>query len=219
MASPTFLKCQEDGCDTTIIGIGAQKVNKVMAFHTQLQIHRGHLHTYSPAAPGTACVPCIKCLEDGCELMIIGVDAGRLMDYHANAEHRISFGETGMGTLPDEILIKILGYLVPNCKVCFHNWDILKLGSVCKWLNRLIKAEGWYRTILPKESSGCYWLMPNEKSCSPRQTLPKLKEIITNTDYCYLLKQMLQDINIKYHLINRPLMFSTPSKTSLEKAN
>ena len=195
MASPTCLKCQEDGCDTTVIGFGAQKVKKVMAFHTQLQIHRGHLDENSPAAPGAASLPCIKCLEDGCELMIIGVNAGRLMESHADAEHRISFEETSMGKLPNEIKIKIIGYLVPDCKVCFHhNWDILKLGSVCKGLNLLIKAEGWYRSILPEESSGCYWLMPNEKSCSPRQTLPKLKEIITNTDYCYLMKQMLQTI-------------------------
>ena len=58
-----------------------------------------------------------------------------------------SFEDTNLGRLPPEILLMILGYVVPNCKECFRQRDLLQLGMVCKRLYELTKTADLYREI------------------------------------------------------------------------
>lgn len=73
------------------------------------------------------------------------VDPAELMSVH-NTDS-MSFEETNLGRLPPEILLKIFGYVVPNCKNCFRQRDLLKMGMVCKNLNELTKTSDLYREI------------------------------------------------------------------------
>ena len=66
---------------------------------------------------------------------------------HNNFTHRITFEETELGRLPLEILLKILGYVTPDCKSCFLQRDLLRLGSVCKKLNEIMKAPDLYKEM------------------------------------------------------------------------
>ena len=66
---------------------------------------------------------------------------------HKDLKHRKSFEKTQLGSLPQEILIMILGYVVPDCNKCFLQRDLLKLGSVCKKLNELVKISDLYKEI------------------------------------------------------------------------
>ena len=58
-----------------------------------------------------------------------------------------SFEDTNLGRLPPEILLKILADVVPNCKECFRQRDLLKLCMVCKRLYQLTKTADLYREI------------------------------------------------------------------------
>ena len=63
------------------------------------------------------------------------------MNLHKQLRHN------NLRRLPNEILVKIIGYVVPDCKDCFQQREILKLSSVSKWFNELVKAADFYREI------------------------------------------------------------------------
>ena len=91
-----------------------------------------------------------KCPMESCEMFMSGVSEAEWLEYlpiHKKLAHRNTFEETELGRLPPEILLKILGYIVPDCKRCFLQRDLLKLGSVCKRLNEIIKAPDLYKEI------------------------------------------------------------------------
>ena len=81
---------------------------------------------------------------------ISGVNAEELTEMilvHKRVNHRKNFECTQLGRLPPEILLKILGYVVPDCEKCFLQRDLMRLGSVCKKLNRLTKTADLYKEI------------------------------------------------------------------------
>merc|ERR1711884_94396 len=49
--------------------------------------------------------------------------------------------------MPPEIMLKILGYITPDCKKCFLQRDLLKLGLVCKEFKRLAESADFYKEI------------------------------------------------------------------------
>ena len=90
-------------------------------------------------------IPSLKCPEKGCDFTVIGHDVEELMEclqVHKHSKHFFN-----LGGLPNEILIKILGYVVPECKDCFQQRDIIKLASVSKRLNGLVRAPDFYRIL------------------------------------------------------------------------
>ena len=87
-----------------------------------------------------------KCPEGDCNVTMIGQgeDATELTEFmslchNKYSKHRKNFEHTDLGRLPPEILIKILGYVVQDCKKCYHQRYRLGVGSVCKKLNQLAK--------------------------------------------------------------------------------
>ena len=91
-----------------------------------------------------------KCPEDGCPLVISGVNSEELADIvqvHKRVIHRKIFEETRLGKLPPEIMLKILRYVTPDCRKCFRQRDLLRLGTVCKKLNQLTKTADLFREI------------------------------------------------------------------------
>ena len=91
-----------------------------------------------------------KCPEDGCPIDASGVNDEELTEIilvHKKVKHRKSFEYTHLGMLPPEIMLMILGYVVPDCKNCFLQRDLLRLGSVCKRLNKLTKTADLYKDI------------------------------------------------------------------------
>ena len=81
---------------------------------------------------------------------MIGEDTAELQEYmelHRASKHRKILEYTVLGNLPTEILLKILGYVTPDCKDCFQQREIIKLGAVCKRLNELVKAPELYKEI------------------------------------------------------------------------
>ena len=104
-----------------------------------------------------------KCPEDGCPMDISGVDAEELTDFllvHKRVKHRKSFECTPLGMLPPEIMLKILGYVIPDCRKCFLQRDLMRLGLVCKKLNQLTKTADFYMDI--KMTDECCPLPPAE---------------------------------------------------------
>ena len=86
----------------------------------------------------------LGCPEKGCEVRVIGYDAEELTEmlkFHKHSKH------WNLGRLPNEILIKILGHVVPDCKECFRQREILRLGSVSKRFYELTRAAVLYRDI------------------------------------------------------------------------
>ena len=96
--------------------------------------------------------PSFRCPEQGCKMFIGGVSEAEwveLWQIHKDLNHRKTFKETDFGKLPPEILLKILQYIIPDCKErCFIQQDLLKLGLVCKELNEAVKAPELYREII-----------------------------------------------------------------------
>ena len=91
-----------------------------------------------------------KCPKDGCHMTVTGVsieELAQVMSLHMDLNHRESFENTALGRLPIEILLKILRYVIPDSKKCFQQRSILKLGTVCKKFNELIKVSDLYREI------------------------------------------------------------------------
>ena len=83
-------------------------------------------------------------------MVISGVNADELEDIilvHKRVIHRKIFEETRLGKLPPEIMLKILGYVTPDCRKCFRQRDLLRLGTVCKKLNQLTKTADLFREI------------------------------------------------------------------------
>ena len=83
-------------------------------------------------------------------MVISGVNAEELADIiqvHKRVSHRKTFEETRLGKLPPEIMLKILGYVTPDCRKCFRQRDLLRLGTVCKKLNQLTKTADLFREI------------------------------------------------------------------------
>ena len=91
-----------------------------------------------------ASIPSLKCPEKGCDLMVTGHDIDKLMEFLKVHKHNKHWN---IGRLPNEILFKILGYLVPDCEDCFQQREILKLASVSKRFNELVKAPDFYKEI------------------------------------------------------------------------
>ena len=111
--------------------------------------------------------PSFRCPEQGCKMFMGGVSEAEwveLWQIHKDLNHRKTFKETDFGKLPPEILLKILQYIIPDCKRCFIQrdllklglvckercfiqQDLLKLGLVCKELNEAVKAPELYREI------------------------------------------------------------------------
>ena len=94
----------------------------------------------------------LKCPEYGCYFMVSGQeqDAAELTEFmstHKYSKHSKNFADTVLGRLPPEILLMILGYVVPDCKNCFRQRYLLNLGLVCKKLNQLTKAAEFYREV------------------------------------------------------------------------
>ena len=79
-----------------------------------------------------------------CEVIVSGHDTEDLTEMLTLHKHSKL---CNLGRLPNEILIKIFGYVVPNCKTCFRQREILRLGSVSKRFNELIKSAELYREI------------------------------------------------------------------------
>ena len=77
--------------------------------------------------------PSFRCPEQGCKMFMGGVSEAEwveLLLVHKDLNHRNTFKETNLGKLPPEILLKILQYIIPDCKRCFIQRDLLKLGLV-----------------------------------------------------------------------------------------
>ena len=94
--------------------------------------------------------PVFKCPEDGCGMYMVGVDATEweeFIPFHKYLKHSKNFEKTDLGRLPMEVLLKILGYVVTDCKDCFLQRDLLRLGMVCKKLNQLTKLPDFYKQI------------------------------------------------------------------------
>ena len=81
-------------------------------------------------------------------MIITGTDSKNLMRLHTDSKHGESFEKTNLGRLPPEILLHILGYVVPDCNICFRQKYILKLGMVCKQLNEVVKSPELYRELV-----------------------------------------------------------------------
>ena len=97
-----------------------------------------------------ASVQTLECREYGCNTKMIGEDTAELQEYmelHKASKHRKIFEYTVLGNLPTEILLKILGYVTPDCKDCFQQREIIKLGAVCKRLSELVKAPELYKEM------------------------------------------------------------------------
>ena len=77
--------------------------------------------------------------------------------------------EEGLLGLPHEILVKILSYIVPDCKNCFRQREILKLGRVCKRMNELVRDASLYKEIRLINS------------CCPLPSISYFCEIIDNS--------------------------------------
>ena len=87
----------------------------------------------------------VRCPENACEFTIIGQDVEEFTE-HMNL-HKRTKHTNYIGRLPNEILIVIIGYVVPDCEDCFKQRNILKLCSVSKRFNELVKAPDFYREI------------------------------------------------------------------------
>ena len=90
----------------------------------------------------------LRCPETGCEVVITGPDNGEFRDMMAI--HKKSQHWKNIGCLPNEILIKIFGYLVPHfpqCSDCFQQTNIIRLAVVCKRFNELTKNPELYREL------------------------------------------------------------------------
>ena len=91
-----------------------------------------------------ASIPSLKCPEIGCDLIVIGNDVEELteiLQVHKHSKH------WNIARLPNEVLIKIIGYVVPDCKDCFQQREILKLALVSKRFNELVRAPDFYQEI------------------------------------------------------------------------
>ena len=122
-------------------------------------------------------------------MAVTGVSATELLEIksrHKDMNHRKRFEETKLGSLPPEILLKIMGYLVPDCKSCFLQRDLLRLGSVCKKLNHLTKVTDFYKEI--KLSDECCPLPTTQAlGAMLEKSGSKLKKIVCN----YKCKELL----------------------------
>ena len=90
-----------------------------------------------------ASITSFRCNEKGCKFTVTGEDADDLMDclnVHKHSKHY------SLGSLSNEILIKILRYVVSNTHRCPKR-EILRLGSVSKKFNELSKVAALYKGI------------------------------------------------------------------------
>ena len=81
---------------------------------------------------------------------MIGDDLEEMTEFmfaHKDSKHRKRFEETNLGRLPIEITVKILGYVTPQCRRCFHQSELFKLRSVCKGMRRLTRLPDFYKEI------------------------------------------------------------------------
>ena len=84
-----------------------------------------------------------RCNKNGCKFTVTGEDADDLMEclnFHKNSKHN------NLGSLPNEILIKILGYVVSSPLSCPQG-EILRLGPVSKRFNELTKVAELHKGI------------------------------------------------------------------------
>ena len=122
-----------------------------------------------------------KCPEYGCKMSIDGVSEEEFQEYlnlHRDKYHRKVFDETELGRLPLEVLLKILSYIVPDCRSCFIQRDLFKLGSVCKKFNEVIKAPELYWEI--NLSGKCCPLPTDEIFLEMMDSGSQLKKITCN---------------------------------------
>ena len=152
MTTFTGLKCPQEACFTMVIGADA---NRLMEHHNQL-LHQFKNFDFSQGDErnlhkGSTRTPCQRCLYENCDIVIMGNDSKNLMKFHIDSKHGVSFEKTNLGRMPPEILLRILGYVVPDCRTCFQQKYILELGSVCKKLNEIIKSPELYRELIHKD--------------------------------------------------------------------
>ena len=113
-----------------------------------------------------------KCPEEGCPMDIRGMHAEEMTEIllvHNKFNHRKSFERTPLGKLPPEIMLKILGYVIPDCKKCFLQRNLMRLGLVCKKLNQLTKTADLYREVRLTDE------------CCPLPTLATFASMIENS--------------------------------------
>ena len=95
----------------------------------------------------------LRCTEFGCSMAISGEDERELteiMEGHKYAKHCKIFEETNLGRLPNEILLKIVGYALADIdikKTCLKQRNLFKLGSVCKRMYELTTGAEFYKEI------------------------------------------------------------------------
>ena len=145
-------------------------------------------------------------------MKVVGVSSTQGMEIvksHQDLHHRKSFEKTQLGRLPPEILLHILRYIVPDCKDCFLQRDLLRLASVCKRLNQLTKLADFYREV--KLSDECCPLpTPQVMGEILRRSGSKLKKIVCNFKCRDLLfvavlqcRDTVQEINVTGTRFNR----------------
>ena len=91
-----------------------------------------------------ASVPSTTCPQKGCGFMVGGHDVEEVTEHmklHMHSKH------LNLGSLPNKILVKIIGYVVPDCEDCFQQREILQLRSVSRRFLELVKTAGFYRDI------------------------------------------------------------------------
>ena len=170
MPSNTTLRCPQEACNTVVIGDDSKRL---MKHHNQPQFH-GHRFPQGPRGYkegqgfsgfpphesrliGEGYIACQECPYDGCTTIIVGSDWKTLMQLHTRM-HGNRFEETNLGRMPPEILLIILRYLISSDpekkeKYCsrdhlFPQRHILRLASVCKKFNELIKCPELYRELI-----------------------------------------------------------------------
>ena len=126
----------------------ARKRRRISLPSVEKRISPDQTMNYSEEECGTA-----TCPEKGCNVTIIinggeAAEVREFMELHKHSKH------WNIGRLPNEILIKIFSYVVPNCKNCFQQREILKLASVCRRFNDLIRAPDLYREL---KLGYCMW--------------------------------------------------------------
>ena len=79
-----------------------------------------------------------------------------------------------------------MSYIVPDCKKCFLQRDLLRLGSVCRKFNELTKVADFYKEI--KLSDECCSLpTPQVLAQMLNKSGSKLKKIVCSYKCEYLL--------------------------------